>query len=167
MNPNTPKKVFIKENDKYIEITYAQFSKDQYYENRLFILLYGMLLEVTKTDYDEYYRGLHRQAYLDARSFRHRDISYNSFDSEDFNGEDFLVDEMTDVSEQVVLSIMIDKLYKILSDLEDHERTLINMYFFDEISQTDIAKLYGVNQSNISRRILKILKKIKGMMESQ
>lgn len=167
MNPNTPKKVFIKENDKYIEITYAQFSKDQSYENRLFIPLYGMLLEVTKTDYDVYYRGLHRQAYLDTRSFRHRDISYNSFDSEDFNGEDFLVDEMTDVSEQVVLSIMIDKLYKILSDLEDHERTLINMYFFDEISQTDIAKLYGVNQSNISRRILKILKKIKGMMESQ
>lgn len=166
MKNKTPKKVFIKEKDEYIEITYAQLCKDPSFRSRLFIPLYGMLLEVTKADYEEFYRGLHRQAYLDTRSSRHGDILFNSFDSEEFNGEDLLIDNFTDVAEQAIFNVLLGKLNNVINNLEPHERSLIDMHFFNEVPQTDIAKLYGVNQSNISRRILKILEKLKKMIEN-
>ncbi len=166
MNKNTPEKIFIKENNKYIEITYTQFCNDPSYENRLFLPLYGMLLEVTKADFDEYYKAYNRQIYLDSSSFRRGDISYNSFDSEDFNGEDFLIDESTDVAEQATLNVMLDKLNEILDYLDDCERWLIDQHFFNEISQTEIAKIHGVNQSSISRRIGKILEKLKKLIDN-
>lgn len=166
MNKNTPEKIFIKENNKYVEITYTQFCDDPAYENRLFLPLYGMLLEVTKADFDEYYKAYNRQIYLDTSSLRRGDISYNSFDSEDFNGEDFLIDESTDVAEQATLNVMLDKLNEILDYLDDCERWLIEQHFFNDIPQTEIAKIHGVNQSSISRQIGKILEKLKILIDN-
>lgn len=39
------------------------------------------------------------------------------------------------------------------------------VYFYDEVPQTELARKYGINQSNISRKIGKILLKIKKLME--
>ena len=141
MNKNTPEKIFIKENNKYVEITYTQFCDDPAYENRLFLPLYGMLLEVTKADFDEYYKAYNRQTYLDSSSLRRGDISYNSFDSEDFNGEDFLVDESTDVAEQATLNVMLDKLNEILDKISYHFKLffLLTNFLRDTMNLFDLS----------------------------
>ena len=63
-----PKKVFVLENEKYLEITYEELclreKNDDSYKNKLFLPMYGILMEVTKKDYSEYYQEERRQKYI-------------------------------------------------------------------------------------------------------
>ncbi len=70
-----PKKVFILKNNEYIEITYEELchreENDPSYKDKLFLPLYGMIMEVTESTYIEFYKLQRRQKYIDERS---RDI---------------------------------------------------------------------------------------------
>jgi len=50
-----PKKVFIKTKDGYLELTYeeycSQYEGNPSYQNRRFLFLHGMLMEVSEKDY--------------------------------------------------------------------------------------------------------------------
>ena len=50
----TPKKVFILEDGKYIEMPYEEFNRrkqeDESYREKRFLSLHGMLMEVTKEE---------------------------------------------------------------------------------------------------------------------
>lgn len=48
-----------------------------------------------------------------------------------------------------------------LNLLSDEERNLINLRYFNDLTQTEIAKILGTNQVQISRKEQKILKKLK------
>ena len=164
-----PKKVFILENGRYTEISYSEFisrkESDEHYKDKLFLPMHGMLMEVTKETYNEYYREKRRQKYIDERARLNGEILYDSLSTEEFNGEDILIDPQAGVDEQVELRIMTDKLAKALSLLSDEERLLVQEHFFEERSQVGLSRKYGVNQSNISRRISKILCKLKKFLE--
>ena len=99
-----PKKVFVIEQGGFIELTYEDFCRrketDPTYAEKLFIPLYGMLMEVSEADYDDFYRKKLRQEYIDERSRSHKDISYDMLTTDMFNGEDILVDHGTDVAVQ-------------------------------------------------------------------
>lgn len=161
----TPKKVFILEDSRYIELSYQEFSaRYEYaddYPEKFFIPLHGMLMEVSEDVYRDFYKSVRRQKYLDERSKENGDFSYDMLTTDEFNGEDILVDETQDIEEIVADRIMLDKLQQVISLLLEDERTLIHQHFFEEISQKELSRMYGVNQSNISRRILKILQKLK------
>ena len=53
-----PKKVFILENNEYVEITYEELchreATDKSYEDKLFLPLHGMLMEVTEDVYADF-----------------------------------------------------------------------------------------------------------------
>ena len=48
-----------------------------------------------------------------------------------------------------------------LDNLSNEERKLINLRYFECLTQSEIAKIYGTNQVQISRNEQKILKKLK------
>ncbi len=160
-----PKKVFVISENGYIEIPYGQLSVDHSYKDKYFIMLHGMLLEVTRDHYLEYHRTRNRQRYLRREHIRRRNISYDAFDTDEYRGVDYIVDEEYDVAEEAIANIMVEHLTYILNLLDDHERTLIYQHFFEEIPQTELAKIYGVNQSNISRRIKNIIEKLKKLLK--
>ena len=58
---HAPKKVFILEDDEYIEISYEEFCQrketDTTYKDNLFIFLHGMLMEVTEETYRNFYKS--------------------------------------------------------------------------------------------------------------
>ena len=89
-----PKKVFILENGVYKEISYNELKQleqaDKPYMDKLFLPLYGMLMEVTEETYKEYYRDKRRQKYIDERSKLNGDVSYNALDTDETLGEDVL-----------------------------------------------------------------------------
>lgn len=58
-----------------------------------------------------------------------------------------------------------NKLWVALRSLSEDERSLIDELFFNEKSESQIAKSIGVNQSTISRRLSKILSKLKSLIE--
>ena len=55
-----PKAVYIIENGGYTELTYEEFCRREQicplYADKLFLPLYGRLMEVSKEDYAEFYR---------------------------------------------------------------------------------------------------------------
>ena len=164
-----PKAVYIIENGEYTELTYEEFLRREQicplYADKLFLPLYGSLMEVSKEDYEEYYRQRNRQIYIDRRASRNGDVSYNALTTDEFNGEDILIAEQPDVCDTVVESIMTDKLKEAILKLTDEEQLLIYRHYYAGISGTDLAEIYGVSQQAISKRIAKIRAKLKNLLE--
>lgn len=164
-----PKAVYIIENGGYTELTYEEFRRREQicplYADKLFLPLYGRLMEVSKEDYTEFYRAKRRQKYLDERSADNGDFSYDMLTTDEFSGEDILSADKPDVCDIVVETMMTDKLREAVCSLRKDEQKLITEHFYEGVSQTELAQKYGVNQSNISRKIGRILVKIKKLME--
>ena len=164
-----PKAVYIIENGGYTELTYEEFRRRvqicPLYADKLFLPLYGSLMEVSKEDYEEYYRQRNRQIYIDRRASRNGDVSYNALTTDEFNGEDILIAEQPDVCDTVVESIMTDKLKEAILKLTDEEQLLIYRHYYVDIPGTELAEIYGVSQQAISKRIAKIRVKLKNLLE--
>lgn len=165
MDKNTPKKVFILQNGKYIEITFSEYCRrakiDDTYKSMLFLPLHGMLMEVTPMTYDEFYREERRQKYLREQSIENDDFSYNSLTTHEFNGEDIFIDEGVSVCEKAVENIMIKKLRLCLSKLNKRDLNLLRLIYYLNYSERQIAKMYGVSQNSIHKRKQRILQKLK------
>ena len=165
-----PKAVYIIENGGYTELTYEEFRRREQicplYADKLFLPLYGSLMEVSKEDYEEYYRQRNRQIYIDRRASRNGDVSYNALTTDEFNGEDILIAEQPDVCDTVVESIMADKLRKAILKLTDEEQLLIYRHYYADIPGTELAEIYGVSQQAISKRVAKIRAKLKNLLEN-
>ena len=165
-----PKAVYIIENGGYTELTYEEFRRREQicplYADKLFLPLYGRLMEVSKEDYEEYYRQRNRQIYIDRRASRNGDVSYNALTTDEFNGEDILIAEQPDVCDTVVESIMTDKLKEAILKLTDEEQLLIYRHYYADIPGTELAEIYGVSQQAISKRIAKIRVKLKNLLEN-
>lgn len=165
-----PKAVYIIENGGYTELTYEEFRRRvqicPLYADKLFLPLYGSLMEVSKEDYEEYYRQRNRQIYIDRRASRNGDVSYNALTTDEFNGEDILIAEQPDVCDTVVESIMTDKLKEAILKLTDEEQLLIYRHYYADIPGTELAEIYGVSQQAISKKIAKIRAKLKKLLEN-
>ena len=98
---NTLDKVFILEDGSYTEINYEELCRrteiDKAYEDKLFLPLHGMLMEVEEDEYRTFYKNVRRQKYLRERSIENEDFSYDMLTTDDFNGENILVDETQDI----------------------------------------------------------------------
>lgn len=104
----TPKKVFILNNNNYTELTYEEFccyrKADVSYKDKLFIPLHGMLMEVPEKDYIDFYKSKRRQKYIYERSVKNGDFSYEMLTTDDFNGEEILIDKNEPLDELAVRS---------------------------------------------------------------
>ncbi len=167
---NAPRKVFILENNNYIEITHEEHLQRQAsepaYNNKWFIVLHGYLMEVTEEHYREHYRAKRRQKYLQECAAENGAISLDMLDTEEFTGTDILIDYDADVPAQVEHDMMLEKLRDVLPLLSDAERKLIQEHFFEGIPETKLADTYGVTQQAISKRIKKICGKLKEFLEN-
>lgn len=164
-----PKKVFILDDGKYIEITYQDFCNrrelDLSYDNKHFIPVQGMLMEVSSQAYKDFYRDKERYRYIKKLDIENGLLSFDEFDSEGDNGSDFISVNTDDLSEIVSNSIMLDKLRLCISKLKTEEQELIYQHYFDEISEVKLGEMYGVSQQAISKKLKKIRFKIKNLMK--
>ena len=142
-----PKKVFILENNEYVEITYEELchreATDKSYEDKLFIPLHGMLMEVTEDVYADFYRDQRRQQYITARSIANGDVSYDALNTDEFNGEDTLVAPDENVAEQVAQKMLIEKLHRVLPLLSEDEQILIHRHYFEDIPEPSWQRFTG------------------------
>ena len=170
MKKYAPKKVFILDNGKYIEITYAELCRreeiDPSYKDKLFLPLYGMLMEVSKSTYLEFYRLQRRQKYIDERSRDNKDISYDSLTTDEFNGEDILVDDGESVEDQAVRNVTAEEIRFIISLLKPADQELVQAMFFEGLSERQYAEKCGVNRNAIHKRKVRILEELKKLLEN-
>jgi len=62
--------------------------------------------------------------------------------------------------------MMLDKLKSSLALLSEEERKLIQQHFYEGKLQVELSHIYGINQSSVSRHILKALQKLKKLLEN-
>ena len=166
-----PRKVYIKENAGYVELSYTDFCRrresDQTYMDKLFIPIQGGLLEVVREQYTDFYRDKERWRYLQKLDVKNGLLSLEGFTDDEGNALDFVVDETVDIAETVANALMVDRLNAALSFLSDSERELIQALFFDGLSERAYAGKKGVSQTTIGRRKNKILARLKKLIENR
>lgn len=137
-------KCFILSPEGYQEISYLELCRrrdmEPDYQNRKFIPLHGMLMEVTPEQYAEFYRIQNRQRYMDRRSADNGDISVDMLTTDEFNGADILVDPGESIDELVIRKMQTDKLIDCLSLLEQAEQLLIRDLFYNGLTERDAAQ---------------------------
>lgn len=162
-------KCFVFSPEGYEEITYSELCRrrdaDPAYQDKKFIPLHGMLMEVSEADYAAFYKGKRRQKYLDERSEENGDISVDMLTTEEFNGADILVDTSEPVDELVIRSMMLDKLQDCLSLLSADELDLIQAIFYKGLTEREYAQQKGVYHNAIHKKKKRILDKIKKFLE--
>ena len=166
-----PRKVYIKENNVYVELSYTDFCRrrqaDQSYMDKLFIPVQGCLLEVVREQYADFYRDKERWRYLQKLDTNHKLLSLEGFTDSEGNVIDFVVDEVVDVAETVVRAVMVDRLKAALPLLSDGEQALIQAIFFEELSEREVGLRLGVTQSVVNKRKTKILAKLRKIIENK
>ena len=164
-----PRKVFIKVNDTYKELSYQEYcyskTKDTTYEDKRFIPVQGMLLEVDEQTYKEFYRDKERNRYLKKLDIENSLCSIDALDNEDNNGIDFISYTSKDIAEVVSDKLMLDKLRECLFLLSADDRRLIIQHYFEEMTEVELSKEYSVSQQAISKRMKKIREKLRRMIE--
>lgn len=166
-----PSAVFIKTKDGYAELTYEEYCRyckgNPSYQNRRFLFLHGMLMEVSEQDYMAFYRDKRRQKYLWEQAAGRKDVSIDVLLAEGFYGEDSLKDLTQDVAGQVEQSLMLDKLRKHLPLLEAEEQELIYALFFQGLSERQWAAKTSIPQRTINDRKRRVLAKLKKFLENK
>lgn len=166
-----PRKVYIKESDGYMELSYEDFCRrretDRTYKDKLFIPVQGCLIETEQTHYIEFYRDKERWRYLRKLDKDNNLLSLEAIENDDDSDSsfDFIADETVNVEETVVRRMMLDKLRFALSLLSEDERSLINAIFFRGLSEREWSKASGIPQKTINDRKRKILSKLKKFLE--
>lgn len=164
-----PTKVFILEGGSYQEITYQEHcekkQKEKSYENRYFIPLQGMLLEVDQVSYSEFYREKERERYLRKLDRENGLLSIDSFERADDSGMVSLPDTRIDIAGDTIAQLQLDELRECISLLHPEEQKLIRQHYFDEISEVELSREYGISQQAVSKRLKKIRDKLKNLLE--
>ena len=165
-----PKKVYIKENNVYVELSYTNFclrrQANQSYMDKLFIPVQGCLLEVVREQYADYYKEKERWRYLQKLDTNHKLLSLEGFTDSEGNVLDFIIDETVDVAETVVRAVMVDRLKVAFPLLSDGEQALIQAIFFEELSEREVGLRLGITQSVVNKRKAKILAKLRTIIEN-
>ena len=164
-----PRKVYIKENDGYVELSYEDFchrrEMDRTYKDKLFIPVQGCLIETEQTHYIEFYRDKERWRYLRKLDKDNNLLSLEAIENDDDsgNGFNFIADETVNVEETVVRRMLLDKLRSAFSMLSEDERSLINA--IRGLSEREWSKVSGIPQKTINDRKRRILAKLKKILE--
>lgn len=125
-----------------------------------------MLIEVTRKEYEDFYREVERHKYVlsESRRFAHFSINEIAKDEEEneIRGMDILPDENVDICSEIERNIEVEQLKKALLQLNDYDYKLIKALFFEEVSVRDYAKIVGKHYTSVyddKNRILKKLRK--------
>lgn len=157
-----PRKVFVLEDGVYEELSYIEFrQREDTYQGRRFIPLHGMLMEVSEGDYKAFYKDKRRQKYLDERSAKNGDFSYDMLTTDEFNGEDILVDMASDTAGDVEKKIMLDNLRLEFAKLSEDEQKILYLIYGQRLSERVVAEHFHVSQNAIHRRKVQILAKLR------
>lgn len=162
-------KCFVKNEDgQYYEIKYDELCKccevyPEMYAKKKFFPLQGMLLEVTPEQYKSLYKDYERQRYLDRLDGYYNPISLNALK----NDKSMLIKSDADVFKIVEGGILLESLKNALNQLNEQEIFIINALFFDQKTDAALSRETGIPRSTITSRKIKILKKLRKIVESK
>lgn len=70
------------------------------------------------------------------------------------------------VSNEVIRKDTLERLGKVIRDLDEESRWLIELHYFEERSLTATAEFFGISKQALSKRHAQLLKKMRKSMET-
>ena len=70
------------------------------------------------------------------------------------------------VSNEVIRKDILERLEKVICDLDEESRWLIELHYFEDRSLTATAEFFGISKQALSKRHAELLKKMRKSMET-
>ncbi|MDD2980298.1 MAG: sigma factor-like helix-turn-helix DNA-binding protein [Hespellia sp.] len=118
-----------------------------------------VMIPLTEEQYYEYMRPLWRE---DKRQQRQDPMA--SLDKMYEETEYEAADTDSDLEADIMKKIMIDELHKALDELEEIDRTIMDMYSHDH-SEAEIGRAIGMSQKGVNKRKHKVLMKLNNRLK--
>ena len=154
----------------YEEITYEELEKRRKlinsYSEKKFIYIHGMLLEVTKSEYEEYYAEIERNRYCKKVLQKLQVVSIEKLNTnEDMNDKQVIADNSKDIELEIERKIEIEQLRNALLELDNDEYQLIKELFFKERTVREYAEIKGIPYATVQYKKKQALKKLKKFLK--
>lgn len=78
---------------------------------------------------------------------------------------DYLTQTAVDMVGEVIDQLLLDKLRECISLLSSEEQKLIHQHYYDEISEVELGREYGISQQAVSKRLKKVRERLKNLMD--
>ena len=132
-------------------------------EKKYYIYVKGKKVSVDKKVYFTYKKQINHENYL-----RHNRVKYKVFTFSDF--EENVIANISDknmgVYYEVESKLEIQNLYKALSKLNNKEKEIIYLIYFENKTLREIGKMKNISYTQIANIRNKILKKLRLLLES-
>lgn len=125
------------------------------------------LVEVTREVYEEYHRMERRERYLVEKDQANSLVLFSSLRAENSTTDIPVRDMETDVEEEVIKQMFLDKLPKALALLSDEEIELIRDLYWKDMSIRELAKKTDTAKSTVLSKRDRILAKLRKVLESE
>lgn len=132
-------------------------------DKKYHIYVKGKEVSVDKNIYLTYKKQINHENYL-----RHNRVKYKVFTFSDFeeNVISNISDKNMDVYYEVESKLEIQNLYKALSKLNNKEKEIIYLIYFENKTLREISKMKNISYTQIANIRNKILKKLRLLLES-
>ena len=124
------------------------------------ILYGGQRIKVSQEVADFLESDRRRQAAQDRSDRRH--LSKSSFETMSLLHN---VSEQYSLDDVVIDRLMCLRLREIINELKSDEKELLRLYFYDEQTMEEIGKHFGISKAAVSKRIKKLVRKMRGLLE--
>jgi len=149
-----------------------------FHDNEQFVIgIDGRQVEVTEEVYRVYYRSKRRDRYFERDIKIERAIydengfvidyapaKEDSLDRLIQVGADFSDEEIAP-EDRAISNIMAESLHKALDKLPAPDRRLIDVLFFQGMTERQAGKIFGLSQKGINKRKVKILAELRNFLE--
>lgn len=133
-------------------------------ERRYALIVKKQRIEVTEEVYKTYYKLTERERYLEKLAEK-KHISLEACHQNGLQVDYLLSYSEESLEDGIVKHEMLGKLTLCFEMLSEQEQLLIYALYFDNKTESALAAELGINQSNISRQKIKILSKLKKLLE--
>lgn len=163
-----PKKVYLLEDGGYVEISYQELCTrrelEPSYAGKHFIPIQGMLLEVPENIYSEFYQEKERSDYLAALD---QENGLLSLDVLLESGSEIAFASFNEEIEDLVADrLMRLQLHKCLRLLSEKEQKLIQLLYFNGLTERQAAKLLHISHVAVHKQKHRILDKLKKLLKN-
>ena len=139
--------------EKYSQITEAEYLIAKESPNRWFISFGDCVLECEEHQHKNHYNQKNHSDYVnkDASGKKPTILSFDEYKLE--TGMDItevIEDTTVNVEDECYKKYQYELLYAALAQLDQDELELVNLLYWDELSQNKVGEFYGKTQQNIS-----------------
>lgn len=126
-----------------------------------FIPIDNRMYEATPEQFRAWKSEQNRKAYLKATAPKPMVIPLEATDPDDTQLYEHVPDQDVDVAKEATFNLMLEALRSALLQLSEDERQLIHALFFEGLTEREYAKIIGISQPAVHKRLIKVLSQLK------